>query len=569
MNMHTLIKKGVAGMLMLAIVFGGLNIQNGFSIKPKEAQAQWAVVVVGNTSPTELLNTANNTQNTVNIYLDKIKNWILDGLAWHIAKMFVQRITASVVQWINSGFSGSPSFLTNPGGFFADLGDQVTGNFIANTGILSGLCSPFNVDIRLSLALGQAGYGQVEKYTCTLSSVISNVKNSTVNGATIGGFMKGDFKQGGWPAFIEISRPTNNISGAYLKAHSDLLQKVGEKQGAKQQQLIQGSGFLSWDSCTNIDEGEATDIVETYGTDESVSGLYKAQDAAGQIKAAGGVSELTGNSAFSKTLNTGGNTSVQASIDPKTGNMSYKDCHTETPGSVINSQLSKSLGSGVDQLNLADSINEIVDALIGQLINQVLQSGLASVSSKPSGVTQSYIQQLSDAANSTSTYANDSSNIQDALATYAKNAQKEIGYHQDAVAAFEVARGDFRTAETCALAIPYNSLTNGDAIAALLTSIAQASSSMAAAEKPYSDKLVAAQTALDSVNTDAENMSELSSPEDAQAASDQLKAYITNNSPVLDVVALKAEVDQAEKTADSYSKQAKEYLNQCHAIPTY
>lgn len=546
---------------MIALVFGSINIQ------PKQAHAIPVVVVGGqivvtaNVSPTEISNTADS-------WAQRIKNYILDGLAWHIAKMLVQRITASVVQWINSGFSGSPSFLTNPGGFFADLGDQVTGNFIANTGILSGLCSPFNIDVRLSLALGQAGYGQVEKYTCTLSSVISNVKNSTVNGSTIGGFMKGDFKQGGWPALIEISRPTNNSSGAYLKAHSDLLRRIGEKQDAKQQQLVQGSGFLSWDSCSKIDEGEATDIVESAGTTDSINGLSSVQNAADQVKAAGGVSELTGNSSFKRTLSTGGNTSVQASIDPKTGSLSYEDCHTETPGSVINSQLSKSLGSGVDQLNLADSINEIVDALIGQLINQVLQSGLASVSSKSSGQTQSFIQSVSDAANSTSTYANDSQNISDALAAYQKTAQQQISYHQQAVDAFSKAKDNLVAAKACVDAIPFHSQTNGDAIAALLTSIAQTTTAFNAAKKPYETKLSDAQSTLDSINTDAENMSELSSPEDVQAASQALQRTISNSSPVVDTQGLKDEVQTAQDTADDYNSKAKQYINQCHAIPT-
>ncbi len=546
---------------MVGIVFGSINMQ------PKQAHAIPVVVVGGqivvtaNVSPTEISNTADS-------WAQRLKTYILDGLAWHIAKMLVQRITADVVQWINSGFSGSPAFLTNPGGFFADLGDQVTGNFIANTGILSGLCSPFNIDVRLSLALGQAGYGQVEKYTCTLSSVISNVKNSTVNGATIGGFMKGDFKQGGWPALIAISAPSNNSSGAYLKAHSDLMRRIGEKQGAKQQQLIQGSGFLSWDSCSKIDEGEATDIVETSGTTDSINGLSSVQNAADQVKAAGGVDTLTGNSAFKRTLNTGGNTSVQASIDPKTGNLSYEDCHTETPGSVINSQLTKSLGSGIDQLNLADSINEITDALIGQLINKVLQSGLASVSSRPSGQTQSFIQSVSDAANSTSTYANDAQNIQAALTTYRSTAEQTIGYHQQAVDAFNTAINDLASAQVCADAIPYHSSTNGDAIAALLTNIAQTTTALNAAKKPYSDKLNTAQATLDSINTDAENMSEFSSPEDLQAATQALQKTIGDSTPIIDKEGLKDEVQAAKDSADDFDKKAKQYINQCHAIPT-
>ncbi len=556
---------------MISIIFGGINIQ------PKQAHAIPVVVlnglitIEGNVSPTELQNTANN-------WLERIKNWVLDGLAWHIAKMIVQRITASVVQWINSGFSGSPSFLTNPAGFFSDLGDQITGDFIANTGILSGLCSPFNIDVRLSLALGQAGYGQVEKYTCTLSSVINNVKHSTVDGASIGGFMKGDFKQGGWPAFIEVSRPTNNISGAYLKAHSDLLQRTGQKQSAKQQELVQGSGFLSWQECKEVSAAQVQSVAEASAQVNNIAGTKSsfANQSPGQIYS--GTGFLTDNTSLASQtgLNTGKaspqavmayQNSGQGSISQSpTSAGAYKSCETKTPGSVINGQLEKVLGSGVDQLNLADSINEIVDALIGQLVNQVLQTGLATVSSRPSGQTQSFIQAVSDKANATSTYANDAQNVQAALATYQKNAQEEISYHQQAVDAFTTATNDLAEAKRCADAIHYDSVANGDALAALLTSIAHTDTSLQLAKKPYADKLSAAQSALDSINSDADSMTELSSPEDLQAASVALQQTLSNNSPVINKTELKNEVQNAQGVAGPYETSAKALLNQCYAL---
>ena len=214
---------------------------------PRPAQAQWATFDALTESST-WGDFATNISNTVTTNLMEIKEYVLDGLAWALAKALVQSMVASTVNWINSGFQGSPSFLTNPEGYFANVGDQVTGNFISNTGILSGLCSPFSADLRLALALGQVN-GNNGHYTCTLSSVINNVKNSTVNGMSIGGFMNGDFSQGGWPAFISLSEPQNNESGAYLQAHSDLLQQIGSKQSSVNQQLTQGSGFLSFQSC--------------------------------------------------------------------------------------------------------------------------------------------------------------------------------------------------------------------------------------------------------------------------------------------------------------------------------
>lgn len=58
------------------------------------------------------------------------------------------------------------------------------------------------------------------------------------------------------------------------------------------------------------------------------------------------------------------------------GFFSYKDANgnTLTPGSAIESSLQNSLGSSVRQLELADSINELVSAILSTLTQQAFQS---------------------------------------------------------------------------------------------------------------------------------------------------------------------------------------------------
>jgi hypothetical protein len=556
------IRNAVLTLVIVSISMGGLL---SCSIK---AQAQIPVTVTTNVSPTEILNTSNGVQNTIHLYAEHIKSWVLDGLAWHIAKMIVQRITASVVQWINSGFSGSPSFLTNPGGFFADVGDQVTGSFIANTGILSGLCSPFNIDVRLSIALGQAGYGKVEKYTCTLNTVIKNAENTTINGASIEGFMKGDYRQGGLPAFVEINLPSNNASGAYLKAQSDLNYRIASQQGQKQQQLNQGGGFLSWDSCSKIDAQTADSIV---GQKANASGLNQYATA---ISNASNVADGQKSTGPNHTkVDTGDGTSVQTQLDPKTGAVTYQNCNTETPGSVINGQLEKSLGSGIDQLNLANSINEIVDALLAQLVNQVLQTGLGTVSSKPSGLTQSYIQQLSDEANATSTYSQDAQSIRDGFNGKVSNAQKVVDYAQQAVGAFNTPIVDYGYAQKCYqdllqtrptdfIDFQSHQMTANDA----LSSIASELNNLYADKQTYDQKLSTATTTLALLQNQANSAAAVSSPEDLQKASDALKQATENYSPIVDTVGLQGNVDTATNLAKSYDEKANGYRNSCSAL---
>ena len=275
-------------------------------------------------------------QNTTKLQSAKC-TW--DGVAWQLARVALHSLTQSVVSWVNSGFNGSPAFLTNPEAFFLDTADQMTGAFLAGTGPLRNLCSPFSLDIHLALALNQTQRLD-QRYTCTLSTIVKNVKG------TIDGFAGGDFSQGGWPAFLSIStQPQNNAYGAYLSAHSNLLAAIGAKQGTISTDLLQGHGFMSWKDCTNVPVSGSAD---------------SSVDPAGEL-------------------------SSGDSSKPATKQV----CTTETPGSTISGALDKQLGVGSDELNLTNSVNEIVSAVFSQLLSNVLKKGLAS------GHTQTYVNGIS------------------------------------------------------------------------------------------------------------------------------------------------------------------------------
>lgn len=272
------------------------------------------------------------------------KESLLDALAFCAAKQILHQMTIATVNWINSGFDGSPAFLSDPEGFFLDAADQLTGDFISQSGPLSSLCSPWSVDVRLKLALGQyQGSGRTSgyyRYGCTLSTIIDNAENATING-----FIGGDFNQGGWPAFIAMTTdPRNNPYGSYLRAQADLNQQLADRKTAINQDLDRGNGFLSWKQCRQV---PVTDV----GSDDTVGGTYES-------------------------------------------------CTVETPGSVIADTLNKQLGTTQDELVNADEMNEIVSALITQLANRLLGSGLRSLSpggtNYRTGGQPAYFTQLQD-----------------------------------------------------------------------------------------------------------------------------------------------------------------------------
>lgn len=324
------------------------------------------VVVVGDSSPTGIENFLNHT-------MDNLKNFVLDKAATLLAKQILHQLTISVINWINTGFEGSPSFLTNPGAFFLDAADQVTGAFLATNGPLSALCSPFAIDIRLSLALTQTSLS-TQRYTCTVGRIIEAQKNGPdviVNGkvvrssnSSLNGFLKGDFNQGGWPAFVALTtEPQNNPYGAFLSAQGDLSARINARQNVIRADLQLGQGFMSWQDCKDIPGG----TIDPEDPDQ-----VREADA------------LTGN---------GRSTSVRTKNN-KDGTQTYQTCETQTPGSVIAGTLQTSLNVPTVELELANDINAVINALMTKMISTMLEKGLGSLSGGSVGGGSSYTQQV-------------------------------------------------------------------------------------------------------------------------------------------------------------------------------
>lgn len=237
------------------------------------------------------------------------KNCAENGIAWVAAKVAVRNLTQSIVSWINSGFQGSPAFVGNPSGYFTDVADQIAGNFIAGSE-LGFMCEPFQANIRLALNLNFNAKFTQTNY-CRLSDVAKNSENFAK--FTSGG----DFNQGGWDTFWDISQnPANSPLGAYIEADNELGIRTARSQQLALAQLNWGQGFLSYRPC------EASDST----THECIK--YGA---------------------------------------------------VQTPGSVIESQLNQALPVGMQELVQADEFNEIVGALMGQLVNNVLSGGLSNI----------------------------------------------------------------------------------------------------------------------------------------------------------------------------------------------
>jgi hypothetical protein len=304
---------GIVLFLFIATsIFSPLSAVVNTPVKTASAQVG-AVPILNTTIPELIMATGQNAK-------EGFAGISLDTLAWQIAKQMIQQMTSSLVDWINSGFNGNPAFISDPLSFFQNIGDEVLGGFLESTA-LGFICSPFRISIQQNLAQNYYG-GYQRQVSCTLSGAIDNLENFFDNPISFGGGAGGgggnsyyydslNFSRGG--LYDQYTQPQNN---PLLVDHATKIQfliALETAQGTFETELNWGEGFLSWRDC---------------------SGVPPPERGAGDA-----------------------------------------GCPISTPGSVIEEQLNHTLGLGGDTLVTADEINEIIGALLNQLMSQLFGGG--------------------------------------------------------------------------------------------------------------------------------------------------------------------------------------------------
>ena len=166
----------------------------------------------------------------------------LDGIAWAVAKQMVANMTQSMVEWINSGFQGSPAFITDLNGFIKDALDTIAGEYIKSLGEIGEfICSPFKLDVQSAL---QQNYQDAQSgvpsgaNSCKLSGIEDNIKN----------FLGGTTQD--WGQWVQVSsNPQNTPYGAYLQGESLLNVKLKNEAGKEYTLLDWANGMKSIKVC--------------------------------------------------------------------------------------------------------------------------------------------------------------------------------------------------------------------------------------------------------------------------------------------------------------------------------
>lgn len=216
----------------------------------QRVEAQYAVSVVGGTGTIqETISAGANVMTAAVQDAFFIKEFTLDGILHGLAKMVLKSMTQSLLNWINSGFQGSPAFVTDLKQFMRDRIDTVVGDYIYNDPSLNFLCSPFELDVKIALATTyqEQAYESGSEAQCTLSDVGNNIE----------GFLSGDsFDPATW---LEVTQnPSNTPTGAYLAAEGEMYARIADEEGRTVQELEWGQGFLSFKVCSDTDVANGT-----------------------------------------------------------------------------------------------------------------------------------------------------------------------------------------------------------------------------------------------------------------------------------------------------------------------
>lgn len=262
----------------------------------------------------------------------------------------IRQLTSEIVSFIDNGFKDAdgnsiPGFVTNPEQFFLETADGAIGEMLLGSE-LDFLCDPFKIDLKLSMGLQYQPFKNT--IACTLTGAINNATTSIANYADFIG-------SGGWGTFLEYTTlPANNQMGAGLLVQMEIDDRIADKKLLDSQELSWGGGFLSWKDCpetaTIYDSESGTNLTATNASDDARIQQY-------------------------------------ADLHAK-GARDTKGCVVKTPGKEIADHISWINSTDLRQLEIADSLDAIINALANQVVKNVLEEVDSSLITKAPGSTQ-------------------------------------------------------------------------------------------------------------------------------------------------------------------------------------
>lgn len=263
---------------------------------------------------------------------DCLKNEILESIGLAIGTAVLRTVTNDIVNWIKNGFQGNPLFITDFEGFLKTTGNEASGIFLEKLltpDQLNLICSPFRFELVVNL------FSVVQPPPkCTFADIRMNVEQMYAN-----------FNVAGWQSFLAISTQTNNNAfGSFLVKLDQMHAKALEKIAGAGAEISAGKGFMSFKNCVKYPNKPGAPIYE-----EDNNGIPT-----GKI----------------------------IGYEPSEEQDDSEPCEeykNVTPGSVVADQLSGVVKSGQFRMEIANSLNTVLNALIDLGISKLLTTGKGGV----------------------------------------------------------------------------------------------------------------------------------------------------------------------------------------------
>jgi len=296
---------------------------------------------------------------------------ILNEIAKSVAKRLLASMTKSTINWINSGFHGSPLFVENPKSFFNDIAKSEIKSLIDTFGY-DTVRFPFGKQFALNT---------IDAYRRQLEDNASYSLSLVTNDADYQRRYRASFNVGGWDGFLlNTQYPQNNPIGFTLITTNELARRIEGTSRTKADQvqdtLQKGLGFLSPQTCPSNPKYD-NDIKETnrpkFKFNEPTN-IPKPQYDYG-----GNITNQTQINSATKLYNS---KKTAARDKWEDTNVCPDGLQATTPGSVVGNSIMRAMTSGQELTELQAAVGGSISAIFDTLLSKLFDVGLAKLASK-------------------------------------------------------------------------------------------------------------------------------------------------------------------------------------------
>lgn len=269
----------------------------------------------------------------------------LNGIAYGAAKTLLQQVSSKTLTWINKGLGGNPTYVQDITSQLQTVRDEKLQTY------LDGAQNSNSI-------FGNALRSTITQQTTGLTDGYLNKVMNTPEARQYDAFQK-NFSSGGWGALLNMN---NNPIGATFNSAEKLQKTIDVDQESLTNEVQRNNGFLDMRECVEYEKIKPSNTPGA-NTGPTCNGGVPRDELPPTVTCIP--------DRVTDTSSTSGSNKLEC--------LRYR---TVTPGSLISNQAQNILGSPTRQLEMADSINEILGAFFDQVLNGLITDGLASLQNR-------------------------------------------------------------------------------------------------------------------------------------------------------------------------------------------